>query len=92
VLTTDLPEDRLQTGDVGVVVEHYRPRGDAPEGYEVEFFSATGETVAVVSLPATSLRAAGATGSPERSRPGAGLKPNHQPAPEQGERGVLLRA
>jgi hypothetical protein len=61
VLTTDVPEDRLQTGDVGVVVEHYRPRGDAPEGYEVEFFSATGETMAVVSLPATSLRAAGAT-------------------------------
>ena len=61
VLTTDVPEDRLQAGDVGVVVEHYRPRGDAPEGYEVEFFSATGETVAVVSLPATSLRAAGAT-------------------------------
>jgi hypothetical protein len=29
--------------------------------HEVEFFSATGETVAVVSLPATSLRAAGAT-------------------------------
>ena len=61
VLTTDVPEDRLQAGDVGVVVEHYRPRGDAPEGYEVEFFSATGETMAVVSLPATSLRAAGAT-------------------------------
>ena len=61
VLTTDVPEDRLQTGDVGVVVEHYRPRRDAPEGYEVEFFSATGETMAVVSLPATSLRAAGAT-------------------------------
>jgi hypothetical protein len=61
VLTTDVPEDRLQAGDVGVVVEHYRPRRDAPEGYEVEFFSATGETVAVVSLPATSLRAAGAT-------------------------------
>jgi len=61
VLTTDVPEDRLQTGDVGVVVEYYRPRGDAPEGYEVEFFSATGETMAVVSLPATSLRAAGAT-------------------------------
>ena len=61
VLTTDVPEDRLQAGDVGVVVEHYRPRRDAPEGYEVEFFSATGETMAVVSLPATSLRAAGAT-------------------------------
>jgi len=61
VLTTDVPEDRLQAGDVGVVVQHYRPRGDAPEGYEVEFFSATGETVAVVSLPATSLRAAGST-------------------------------
>ena len=61
VLTTDVPEDRLRAGDVGVVVEHYHPRGDAPEGYEVEFFSATGETVAVVSLPATSLRAASAT-------------------------------
>ena len=61
VLTTDVPEDRLQAGDVGVVVEHYRPRRDAPEGYEVEFFSATGETVAVVSLPADSLRPADAT-------------------------------
>ena len=61
VLAADVPEDRLRAGDVGVVVEHYRARGDVPEGYEVEFFSATGETVAVVSLSATSLRAADAT-------------------------------
>ena len=61
VLTADVPEERLRAGDVGVVVEHYLPRGDVPEGYEVEFFSATGETVAVVSLPATSLRAATAS-------------------------------
>jgi len=55
VLTTDLPEAGLRAGDVGVVVDHY-PGGDHPEGYELEFFSGTGETVAVVSVPATSVR------------------------------------
>jgi len=61
VLTTDIPGEHLRARDVGVVVEHHKARGDVPEGYEVEFFSATGETVAVVSLPATSLRAATAS-------------------------------
>ena len=58
VLTTDLPEEGLRAGDVGVVVEHYAGRQDVPEGYELEFFSGTGETVAVVSVPATSVREA----------------------------------
>jgi len=56
VLTTDLPEEGLRSGDIGVVVEHYPGRGDVPEGYELEFFSGTGETVAVVSVPVTSVR------------------------------------
>lgn len=56
VLTTDLPEEGLRVGDVGVVVEHYAARGSVPEGYEVEFFAVTGETVVVVSVPATNIR------------------------------------
>jgi hypothetical protein len=58
VLMKDLPREGLRTGDVGVVVEHYEARGDSPEGYELEFFSARGETVVVVSVPATAVRVA----------------------------------
>ena len=56
VLTRDLPERGLRAGDVGVVVEHYAAVAD--EGYELEFFSATGETLAVVSVPAAAVREA----------------------------------
>jgi hypothetical protein len=58
MLMADLPDEGLREGDVGVVVEHYEARGDSPEGCELEFFSARGETVAVVSVPATAVRAA----------------------------------
>ena len=40
------------------MVEHYPAQGDVPEGYELEFFAATGETIAVVSVAATSIREA----------------------------------
>ncbi len=56
VLTTDLPGEGLRAGDIGVVVEHYPGRGDVPEGYELEFFAGTGETVALVSVPVTAVR------------------------------------
>jgi hypothetical protein len=58
VLTTDLPEAGLRAGDVGVVVDQYQGHEDLREGYELEFFSGTGESVAVVSVPATSVREA----------------------------------
>jgi hypothetical protein len=32
VLTQDQPKDGLRAGDVGVIVEHYPARADAPEG------------------------------------------------------------
>ncbi|GIK41656.1 MAG: DUF4926 domain-containing protein [Chloroflexota bacterium] len=55
VLTTDLPEYGLKEGDVGtVVLVHQRDRG-----YEVEFVTLNGETVAVVSLSADQLRSIG---------------------------------
>lgn len=55
VLTTDLPEYGLNPGNVGTVVlvhQGYR-------GYEVEFVTLDGETVAVVSLYANQLRPIG---------------------------------
>jgi hypothetical protein len=58
VLTRDLPGEGLRAGDVGVIVEHYPAKDDAPEGYEVEFFAAGGPTVAVVSVPAIAVREA----------------------------------
>lgn len=51
VLTTDLPEHGLHAGDVGTIVLVH---GDA--GYEVEFVTLGGETVAVVSLRKDQLR------------------------------------
>jgi len=44
VLAVDLPEHRLKKGDVGTVVLH------DGRGYEVEFVTLGGETLAVVSL------------------------------------------
>ncbi len=53
VLTANLPAERLTVGDVGTVVHVYQG-GDA---FEVEFSTLTGETVAVVTLKGTQLRA-----------------------------------
>lgn len=55
VLLVDLPEEGLLAGDIGVVVD----RHDVPDmepGYSVEFFSMSGDTVAVVVVPGSSLR------------------------------------
>jgi hypothetical protein len=55
VLTTDLPEYRLKKGDIGTVVLAHQ----GGKGYEVEFVTLDGETVAVVSLFDTQLRPIG---------------------------------
>jgi hypothetical protein len=52
VLTQDLPEERLQAGDVGTVV-HVHHGGAA---FEVEFMTLTGETVAVATVRTLQLR------------------------------------
>ncbi|MBX7245402.1 MAG: DUF4926 domain-containing protein [Candidatus Sumerlaeaceae bacterium] len=53
VLTEGLPEDRLTAGDVGTVVQVYQ--GGA--GYEVEFMTLAGRTVAVATVTASQIRA-----------------------------------
>jgi hypothetical protein len=52
VLTTDLPSEGLAAGDIGTVV-HVHKGG---EGYEVEFMTLDGQTVAVSTLLANQVR------------------------------------
>jgi hypothetical protein len=52
VLKRDLPEARLAVGDVGTVVLVHRQGA----GYEVEFTTLSGDTVAVVTLDASDVR------------------------------------
>ena len=54
VLTCDLPEHGLSAGDIGTAVLVHRHAA----GYEVEFTSLDGETIAVVTLMANQVRAA----------------------------------
>lgn len=56
VLARDVPEENLRAGDVGTVVERHDVPG-RETGYSVEFFDMLGNTVAVVTLPASALRA-----------------------------------
>ena len=55
VLLIDKPEKGLMKGDVGIVVEIYNNH----EGYEVEFMTKEGKTVAVVTLEAHEVRPIG---------------------------------
>jgi uncharacterized protein DUF4926 len=56
ILTRDVAERGLRTGDVGTVVERHTVSGVSEDGYSVEFFDMTGNTVGVVTLPASALR------------------------------------
>ena len=51
VLARDLPEHELRKGDVGTVVETYEP-----DGLEVEFVAASGDTRAVLTLTSRDVR------------------------------------
>jgi hypothetical protein len=55
VLTTDIPEQNLDRGDIGTVVLVHQ--GGA--GYEVEFVTLTGKTVAIISLFSSQVRRIG---------------------------------
>jgi hypothetical protein len=55
VLTEDVPAYGLERGDIGTVVLVH----GKGEGYEVEFMTLHGDTVAVVSLSASQMRLIG---------------------------------
>lgn len=48
-LALDIPEHNLRRGDVVRVIDHHVAPGGR-EGYSIEVFSATGETVAVTTV------------------------------------------
>jgi hypothetical protein len=52
VLRRDVPERKLKAGDIGTVVLAHRDG----KGYEVEFTTLAGDTIAVVTVPADGLR------------------------------------
>jgi hypothetical protein len=54
VLTRDVPEHALMAGDLGAVVGIY-----PPDGVEVEFVTAGGETQAVITLRVSDIRKVG---------------------------------
>jgi len=54
ILECDLPEHGLRRGDIGTAVLRHK----SGEGYEVEFTTLDGETVAVVTLLASQIRPA----------------------------------
>lgn len=60
VLTAALPADGLEAGDIGAVV-HIYPEASA---YEVEFITLTGQTAAVVTVPAGKVRPVSSTEIP----------------------------
>ena len=52
VLTCDLPEHGLARGDIGTIVLAHK----GGKGYEVEFTTLDGETIAIVTLTADQVR------------------------------------
>jgi hypothetical protein len=56
ILTRDVTEHGLRAGDVGTVLERHAGPDVPEDGYSVEFFDMTGNTVAVATLPASALR------------------------------------
>jgi hypothetical protein len=52
VLTEDIPDEGLQAGDIGTVVHIHQ----AGAGYEVEFMTLAGETVAIATLLSAQVR------------------------------------
>ena len=63
VLTADVPEEGLAAGDIGTVIERHSVPG-LEDGYSVEFFDMTGQTVSVVTLSERLLRAPARTDRP----------------------------
>jgi len=71
ILTSDMPENGLCAGDIGTVVERHDVPGKETR-YSVEFFDMTGRTVAIVTVPASSLYAPTSADRPSARRAGAG--------------------
>ena len=57
ILTNDVPTHALVAGDTGTIVHVHQANHEVPAGYEIECFTANGETLDVISVMATDVRA-----------------------------------
>jgi hypothetical protein len=55
-LSRDIPDLRLRRGDLVKLIDHH-VAPDGEEGYSVEVLNALGDTIAVITLPASALEA-----------------------------------
>lgn len=56
ILLSDIPAKNLKKGDVATVVE-YHPVTDGEDGYSLEVFNAIGDTIAVITVPESAIKA-----------------------------------
>ncbi|MFH1919305.1 MAG: DUF4926 domain-containing protein [Planctomycetota bacterium] len=56
VLKQEVAEEDLRPGDVATIVEVHRDPSGNVVGFEVELFSANGDTLAVASVPVDAVR------------------------------------
>ncbi len=57
ILTNDVPTHAVVAGDTGTIVHVHQANHEVPAGYEIECFTANGETRDVMSVVATDVRA-----------------------------------
>lgn len=53
-LNKDVPGKNLKKGDIATIVE-YHPVKDGEDGYSLEIFNALGDTIAVITVPESSI-------------------------------------
>ncbi len=56
-LTRDLPEYRLRSGDVAMLVNFVPHPSNDEEGYILEIFNAIGESLAAIAVPISAVEA-----------------------------------
>ncbi len=56
VLLIDIPKKKLRKGDVATIVD-YHPVQNGEDGYSLEVFNAVGETVAVITVAESAIKA-----------------------------------
>jgi hypothetical protein len=61
IVTKPIPGEDLLPGDVGTIIEEYRDAQGVITGYELKIHSVDGQTLAVCSVPADSVREATVT-------------------------------
>ena len=54
-LNRDLPDRNLQKGDVATLIDYVPHPGEGEEGAILEVFNALGDTIAVVTVPVSSI-------------------------------------